>query len=122
MIEAEEAVFELFVSNQQLAKAIEPAVRDLHNPPPGALRRMPPLLFGFLTPPFDVWDVAVFFDDAQCQFAGIASIGAQVLAASLGRQRTFHYDGIQNRGKLADIMAICSGHDDRQRDATAVHQ
>ncbi len=57
MVEAEEAAFELFIPHEQFANAIEPAMRDFHNPPPGALRRMPPLLLGFLPAPFDVGNV-----------------------------------------------------------------
>ena len=75
MVESEEAAFELFVPYEQLAKAIEPAMRDLHHPAPGALRRMPPLLIGFLPAPFDVGNVAMPFNDAKRRNAGIASYG-----------------------------------------------
>ncbi len=57
MVEAEEAAFELLVSHEQFAKASEPAMRDFHNPSPGSLRRIPALLIGFLSAPFDVRNV-----------------------------------------------------------------
>ena len=122
MIETEETAFEFFIPHEQFAKAIEPAMRDLHHPAPGALRGMPPLLVGFLPTSFDVGNVAMFFNDAERRGTGIASIGAQVLAASLRWRGTLHRDGIKDHGDLADIMSICPGHDDRQRDATTVHQ
>ena len=122
MIEAEETAFELFIPHEQFAKAIEPAMRDLHHPAPGALRGMPPLLVGFLPAPFDVGNVAMFFNGAKRRSTGIASIGTQMLAASLRWCGTLHRDGIKDHGNLADIMSVCPGYDDRQRDATAVHQ
>src|ERR1035438_912838 len=118
MIESEEAAFEFFVPHEQLAKAIEPAMRDFDNPSPGALRRMLPLFVGFLSAPFDVGNVAVFFDGAQRRGAGIASVSTQMLAASLRRCGTLHHDGVEDCFKLADIMSMGPGHDDRQRDAT----
>ena len=113
MVESEEAVFELLIPHEQFAKAIEPAMRDLHHPPPGALGGMPPLLVGFLPAPFDVGNVAMFFNGAKRRSAGVASIGTQVLAASLGRRGTLHRDGIKDHGNLADIMSVCPGYDDR---------
>ena len=83
MVESEEASFEFLIPYEQLAKAIEPTMRDLHNPPPGSLRRMTSFLFGFLSAPFDVGNVTTLLNDAKCWRAGIACIGAQVLAAPL---------------------------------------
>ena len=113
MVEAEEAAFELLIAHEQFAKAIEPAMRNLHHPPPGALRGIPPLLIGFPSAPFDVGNVAMFFNGAKRQCAGIAGIGTQVLAASPKGLRSMHHDGVKDRCKLADIMSIGSGHDDR---------
>ena len=88
MVESEEAAFEFLIPDEQLAKAIEPAMRDLHNPPPGSLRRMPPFLVGFLSAPFNVGNVAVFFNDAQRWRAGVASIRARcLLRRSVGSGR-----------------------------------
>src|SRR5271170_7964336 len=122
MVESEETAFELFVAHQQLAKAIEPAVRDLDNPPPCSLARVPSLLVGFLSSSFDMGNVAVRCNDTVRRLAGVAGIGTQVLAASLGWRRTLHHNGIEDSSKLAGVMSVCAGHDDRQRDATTVHQ
>lgn len=79
-------------------------------------------LFGFLSAALDVGNVAMLFNDRKSWPAGIAGIRTQVLAASLRRRGTLHHDGIKDCGNLADIMSICSGHDDRERDATTVHE
>src|ERR1700690_3489546 len=122
MVEAEEAALEFLLPQDQPTKPIEPAMPHLHHPPPASLRGMPPLLFGFLAAPFDMGNVAMFFNDAERRIAAVASIGPQVLAASLGRRGTLHHDGLKDCSNLANIMSICSGHDDRERDATTVHQ
>ena len=63
MVGSGEVACEFLISHERLAKAIEPAMRDLHSPPPGPLRRMVPFLFGFLSVPFNVLNVAVYFND-----------------------------------------------------------
>ena len=122
MVETEEAALEFLVSYEQLAEAIEPAMRDLHNPAPGAPGRVPAFFFGFLSTAFDVRNVARFFDDAKRRFTGIAGVGTQMLVAPLWWVRTLHHNSLKDCANLADIMTVCSGHDDRERDATAVHQ
>jgi len=112
MIEAEKTAFEFFVSYQELAKAIEPTVRDLDHPAPGTCCRVSTLLFGFLPSPFDVSDVVVGLDDAKRRRTGITRVGTQMLAASSRRRRTLHDDRVEYRFDLADIMAMCAGHDD----------
>ena len=67
-------------------------------------------------------DVAVRFDDLQGTPASIAGIGTQVLAAPRRRGLALDHDGLQYLIELRDVMLIGSGHDERQRDATAVHQ
>lgn len=122
MGESKETAFELLIPHEQLAEAIEPAMRHLYNPPPGSRRRMPPFFLGFLPAPFHMGHVAMRFNDDTRWNAGVASIGTEVLAASLTWQGTRHHNGVKDGGKLADIMAVGRGHDDRQRDAMAVHQ
>ena len=80
MVESEEAAFEFLIPDEQLAKAIEPVMRDLHNPAPGSLRRMPPFLFGFLSAPFNVGNVAVFFNAADDRANGKANFSDLYLA------------------------------------------
>src|SRR5680860_1567287 len=122
MVEAQETALEFLIPDEQFAEAIEPAVRDLHDPAPGALGGIAPLFLGFLPAPLDVGNVAMGFDGAKRRSAGIASVGTQVLAAPLRWRGTLHHDGVKDHGNLADIMSIGSGHDERERDATTVHQ
>ena len=79
---------------------------------------MPPLLLGMLPTPFDMANVAMLFNGGPRRSAGVASICTQLLAASFRRRGTPHHDRVKHGGKLADIMSVCPGHDDRQRDAT----
>ena len=86
MVEAEKTAFEFLIPHQELAKAIEPTVCNLDHPAPGPFCGVPTLLFDFLPAPFDVGDVALFFDDAMGRSTGITGIGTQVLAASPRRR------------------------------------
>ena len=113
MVESKEAAFEFLIPHEQLAKAIEPAMRDFDNPPFGPFLRMLPFLFGFLPASFDVRNVAVCFNESKRWRAGIAAICAQMFVASFGRIGTIDHDTAQNRCQLADIMSIGAGHDDR---------
>ena len=122
MVEPEEAAAEFFITYQELAKTVAPAVRDFNDPPAGAWAGLLSPFLGFLAPSFDMRDVAMLFDGAKRRGAGIACVGTQVLAAPLEWTGTLDHDGIQDRRQLADIMSIGSGHDARQRDATVVHQ
>ena len=61
-------------------------------------------------------------NDRQCRSSGVADISAKVFASSLGWLRSLYYDGIKHGFELGDVMPIGSGHDERQRDATTVHQ
>ena len=79
------------------------------------------LRLSFLPSAFDMGDVAMFLNDAQRGRSGIASISTQMLVRRSGGSGA-HHDGIEDRRHLGDIMPIGSGHDDRQRDATTVHQ
>ena len=112
----------LLMPHMESTKAVEPAMRDFHDPSPGSLRRMPPLLFGFLSPAFDVGNIVMLLDDGKSWLAAIAGIGTQVLAAPGSRGLALDHDGLLHLVELGDIMLIGSGHDERQRDATAVHQ
>lgn len=51
-----------------------------------------------------------------------SGIRTQVLAVISAHTGAARNDGIQDGLKLRDIMMIGRGHDDRQRDATRVHQ
>ena len=62
------------------------------------------------------------FDDLHRPSASISSIGTQVLPAPGVRCLALDHDGLQHLVELGDVMLIGPGHDERQRDATAVHQ
>jgi hypothetical protein len=59
VIQSEEAPLQLFIAYQQFAEAVEPAVRELDDPPPGFLARIALLVFHFLPATFDVRNVVV---------------------------------------------------------------
>ena len=61
-------------------------------------------------------------DDAERRGTDVARIDAQMFIASLLWRRALDHDGTEHCLQLADIMTVCSGHDDRERDAKRVHQ
>jgi len=122
VVQRDEAAFELLVSHEQLAKAIEPAVAHLDHPASCLLGRVAPLGIGLLATINDVRNVAVRFDDLQRGPASVTCIGTQVLAAPRAGRLALDHDGLQHGIELRDVMLIGPGHDERQRDATAVHQ
>lgn len=64
----------------------------------------------------------MFLDNFQSRCAGVACVGTQVLVSSQRWIGSLNNEGIQHGFKLRNIMSVCSGHDERQRDATTVHQ
>ncbi len=67
-------------------------------------------------------DVAVRLDDFQGATASMAGVGAQMLAATNARRLALDHDGLQHCAELRNVMPIRPGHDERQWDATPVHQ
>ena len=61
-------------------------------------------------------------DDAQVLGAAIAGVGAQMLASANGRALALDDDGAEHSVQSLAVIDVGRGHDDRQRDATAVHQ
>ena len=122
VVERDEAALKLLVSDKQLAEAVEPAVADLDNPASRPLRRVSPLGLGLRASAHDVRDIAMRFDDLQCAPASVAVAGAKVLAASSAWRLSLDHDRAKHRIELGDVMSIRPGHDERQRDATTVHQ
>ena len=122
MVERDEAAFELFVTYEQFAEPVEPAMADLHHPAPRLLRGVASLGIAF-SPTIDhVRSVAVFLNDVQSLTPAIAGIGTQVFAAPQGRRLALDHNGFKDRFELGDIIDVRCGHDERQRDATAVHE
>ena len=122
MIERDEATIKLFVTHQQLAKPIEPAVCNFDNPPSSSFPGVVLEFSGLLSSSFDMCDIAVRLNDLQCRRSGVTGIRTQVFASALWRAMASDQDTIEYRLYLRDIMAIRPGHDERQRDATTVHQ
>ena len=122
MVEREEAALKFFVPHEQLAKAVEPAMAHLDHPSSRLLFGVAPLDVRLRASIDHVRDVAMVQDDLHCRFASIACVGTQVLVAPLWRCLATDHDGLKHRIDLGDIVLIGPGHDDRQRDATPVHQ
>jgi len=61
-------------------------------------------------------------DDLQGALASIPRVGTQMFAAPLARGLALDHDGAEQLLQLRDIMPVCPGHDEGQRDTTAVHQ
>ena len=122
MVQGEEAAFELLISDEQFTEAVEPTVAYLDDPATRLLGGVTLLGVGLFAPIDDMSDVAVRFDDGQGAVASIAGVGAQVFAASGRRLVALDHDGLKERADLGDVMRVGPGHDERQRDPTAVHQ
>jgi len=122
VVKREEAALKLLIAHEQLAKAVEPTMADLHDPATGFLARVAlrgPVL---LRAAEHMGNVAVALDDLQRRLATISGIQTQMLGATLGRNLALDHDGRQDGVELRDIMPVRSGHDERQGDATAVDQ
>lgn len=121
VVECDEAAFELLVAHQQLAKAVEPAVAYLDNPASGFLLRIAALEVRLFTAINHMRDVVMRLVALQSTPTAISRICAQVFGRG---QRPFtpDHDGREHSLKLRDIMPSGAGHDERQRDATLVHQ
>ena len=104
----------LLISDQELSEPVEPGVCRLDDPttvlwwtPASAL------------PPSDPWGVSPSSDLLAKRFAVISLIRIQEPQSS---SRKGNDDGIKDCGELTDVMSMGPGDDQRQRDATAVHQ
>ena len=61
-------------------------------------------------------------DRLKSSTTAVSRVCAQVLAAPVRRLPPSHDDGLQNRLEHGDVIHVGRGHDERQRDATTVHQ
>lgn len=64
----------------------------------------------------------MLLDNFKRRCAGVARVCTQVLVSSQRWIGSLDNDGIEHGFQLGDVMPVCSGHDERQRDATSVHQ
>ena len=122
VVECEEASIKLLVPDEQLAEPVEPATTDLDHPAARLLRRVAPLGISFFATTDNMRDVAVGLDDLQRAPAAISGVSAQMLAATNARRLALDDDGLQHGVELCDVMLVRPCHDERQRDATPVHQ
>lgn len=76
------------------------------------------LLLNFFSALFYMRNVQPIFDNLLRRFSGISFVSTKML----DRIGTFDNNCIKYRCQLADIVAICSGYDYRERDTTLVHQ
>src|SRR5438045_7588594 len=95
---------------------------DLDDPAPCLLVRVALLDVGFSAPIDDVRDVAVVLDGAKVLLTAVACVGTQMLASSIRRILARDDDGSEHFVQPLAVMDVGPGHDERQRDATAVHQ
>ena len=112
MVEREEAAIKFFVTHQQFAKSVEPAVGHFNDPASDLLFRIAFELGRFLSSALDVGNIAVLLTDFQGRRPGVTCVSTQVFTSSLERIGTLDYEGIEHRLQLRDIMPIGSGHDE----------
>lgn len=62
----------------------------------------------------------MFLNDFQRWRPGVARIGTQMLVTPQGWIGPLGSDGIQHGFQLGNIMSVCSGHDERQRDKPGI--
>ena len=97
-------------------------MRHLDDPALGSLPGIAFELPGFLSSSFHMGNVTVLLNDFQSRRAGVACVGTQVLAPPLRWLGALDHNRLQHGPQLRDVMPVGSGHDERQRDATTVHQ
>lgn len=97
-------------------------MRHFNNPALGFFCGVAFEFAGLLPTPFDMRDVAMPINDLPCWFSGVTSVGTQVFVSPLGRLDSLDHDAIKYGLQLRDVMPVGSCHDERQRDATTVHQ
>ena len=64
----------------------------------------------------------MLLNDSQSRCAGVARVRTQMPVSSERWIGSLDNNGVQHGFKLRHVMSVCSGHDERQRNATAVHQ
>lgn len=122
MVECEETALKLFVPHEQFAEAVEPAMANLDHPAPSLLLWGASFGIRLLTSVDDVRNIAMAQDDFHRRLSSIARVGAQMLVAPVWRRLALDHNGLKHCIDLGDVVLIGSGHDERQRDATPVHQ
>ena len=73
----------------------------------------------FAVPSWDPWCVAPYTDLFASRIAIVPFIRIQESFSAFGK---IDDEGIEHSGELTEIMSMGPGNDQRQRDATSVHQ
>ena len=110
------------MAHEQFAETVEPVVANLNNPAPGLLFWVAMLDVGFHSATVNVGDIAVALDGAQMLGATVARVRTPMLVSSVRWGLAFGADGTEHRLKSVVVVDVGPAHDERQRDATAVHQ
>jgi len=109
--------------HQNLPEAVEPRVGRCHHPSPRLVSRDLFLVVPFLSPGNDVRDIPAGHHGGLCRDTEGSLVRTQVLGGvSRPRCRTIPETRVQDRFPPGHVMSIGSGHDERERDATGVHQ
>ena len=111
---------QLFVSNYQLPKPIEPRVARFNHPPLGFETGVLHFRKFFFSARTDMRRITSSNHFSLRLITGISSIGTKIFLF-IFHNRLDNFSA-QNGFKLTDIMPVRSGYDDGQRDATAVHK
>ena len=122
MAEREETAFKFLVSHEQLAEAIKPAMRDFDDPPSCPLLGIAPIDVCFLAAANDERDIAVRLDRVKVLRAAAPFIATKVLDASKQRALALKNDDLEGLVASLAVIDVGSGHYERIRDATDVHQ
>ena len=64
----------------------------------------------------------MILNGAKVLRAAVAGVGAQMLAPAIRRILAIDHDRVEHLVEPFAVMNVGPGHDDRQRNATAVHQ
>jgi len=110
----------LLITNQQFAKAGEPRVRNFDDPAPRAFALRP--VAAFLAAGPHMRGVVPRDHVLPGHGADETGVGTQVLAGAGRHRGSRDHHRVERGHQLGDVISIGRGHDDRQRDATGVHQ
>ena len=112
--------FECFLkTNQELAKTVHPRVASFDYPSSRSVARNALQFLFFLAPSPDVGDVAMGDHRFSLLRSDVSGIGAEVDRCFVRKR---DQDARQDLFDFPGIMHVCSGCDDREGNALAVHQ
>ena len=110
------AFSKLLISDEELSEPVEPGMGRFHHPAPilpGTPSPSPAL------PSWNPWYVAFYTDLFANRIAVVTFIRIQESLPAFWR---IDDEGIEHGRELTEIMSMGPGNDQRQRDATSVHQ